>query len=195
MAMSNFGFRAHQPKDVFEAVGAKGDRLCALLYVDTLPRLSTYTALADGLREAGHMPILLLRNELHGLGVEDAVGEQTGAFFIAPENIRTVLGADAYFSQEQAAGFAPPDVPTVAIMHSLPDFRLEERRSHPWRTPLAAALPDYGANGGLFRHRGPANRPTMERRSLQACRPPLSPAVPRSPKTCPRHRAGRLSEA
>ena len=151
MAMSNFGFRAHQPKDVFEAVGAKGDRLCALLYVDTLPRLSTYTALADGLREAGHMPILLLRNELHGLGVEDAVGEQTGAFFIAPENIRTVLGADAYFSQEQAAGFAPPDVPTVAIMHSLPDLGLKSEglthgaRHSLLRCPIMVRTVDYFA--------------------------------------------------
>ena len=101
--------------DPQSSIRSKGNRLAAVLYVDELPRLGTYLPLADAIRTAGHLPLVLCSPELRTSSLAQP---------IRVHELRALKGVDLFFSSELLRDVAPANTTTIAIIHSIPDAAL-----------------------------------------------------------------------
>jgi hypothetical protein len=109
------------------SIDNKGDRLFALLYANSTPRISSYIAIAQAIDEVGHRAAVVVPKGTW-LEPEELAGFEGVRFFVATEREMNQLeGVDVFFSSEIVSNVEPPGAVTVCIPHSIPDAGLGQR--------------------------------------------------------------------
>lgn len=105
-------------------IAGKDDRLFALLYANSQPRLGSYIALADAIADAGDLAVVVAPPDT-ALEPEELAGFESVRFTDMTEaEMATLQGVDVFFSPEVVTAGFPPGSATVGIFHSIPDVGL-----------------------------------------------------------------------
>ena len=110
--------------DIQHDIANKGDRLCAIIYANTRPRIAGYIPLAKAISDHGHLCFLVHPSDSPLSPAEIEGYEQLNIGALPTHQLARLKNVDVFFSPEVVTNVAPRNSVTVGLHHSLNDQAL-----------------------------------------------------------------------
>jgi hypothetical protein len=108
-------------EDVRHDIANKGNKLCAVIYANSRPRVAGYIPLAKAITDHGHLCYLVHPYNSAPSQEEIAGYEHLNIGALPPNKLSRLQGVDVFLSSEAVSDVAPRSAATVGLYHSLHD--------------------------------------------------------------------------